>query len=47
MDIEIYLKKLMGAAKSNTLPNITQIYCNRLSWYIDKDLVEDLKTIHR
>ena len=36
-------EKLMGAAKSNTLPNITQIYCNRLSWYINKDLVEDLK----
>lgn len=36
-------EKLMGAAKSNTLPTITQIYCNRLSWYIDKNLVEDLK----
>lgn len=35
--------KLMAAAKSNTLPTITQIYCNRLSWYIGKDLVENLK----
>lgn len=34
--------KLMGAAKSNTLPTITQIYNNRLTWYIDKNLVEDL-----
>ncbi len=35
--------KLMGAAKSNTLPNMTQIYSNRLSWYIEKGLVENLK----
>lgn len=35
-------EKLMGAAKSKTLPTITQIYCNRLSWYIDKGMVEDL-----
>lgn len=34
--------KLMGAAKSNTLPAITQIYNNRLTWYIEKNLVEDL-----
>jgi multiple sugar transport system substrate-binding protein len=34
--------KLMGAAKSNTLPTITQIYNNRLTWYINKNLVEDL-----
>lgn len=34
--------KLMGAAKSNTLPTITQIYNNRLTWYMDKNLVEDL-----
>ncbi len=34
--------KLMGAAKSNTLPTLTQIYSNRLSWYIEKGLVEDL-----
>lgn len=42
-DYRSLFEKLMGAAKSSTLPNITQIYCNRLSWYIDKDLVEDLK----
>ena len=35
-------EKLMGAAKSNTLPTVTQIYNNRLTWYIDKGLVEDL-----
>ena len=35
--------KLMGAAKSNTLPNMTQIYSNRLSWYVEKGLAEDLK----
>lgn len=34
--------KLMAAAKSNTLPTITQIYNNRLTWYMDKNLVEDL-----
>ena len=33
----------MGAAKSNTLPNMTQIYSNRLSWYVEKGLAEDLK----
>ncbi|CAM2920213.1 ABC transporter substrate-binding protein [Hathewaya histolytica] len=36
-------QKLMGAAKSNTLPAITQIYNNRLTWYMDKELVQDLK----
>lgn len=36
-------QKLMGAAKSKTLPTITQIYNNRLTWYMDKDLVENLK----
>lgn len=36
-------EKLMAASKANQLPTITQIYCNRLSWYIDKGLVEDLK----
>ncbi|WP_017414306.1 ABC transporter substrate-binding protein [Clostridium tunisiense] len=35
-------EKLMGAAKSNTLPTMTQIYNNRLSWYIDKGLAENL-----
>lgn len=35
-------QKLMGAAKSSTLPTITQIYCNRLTWYMNKNLVEDL-----
>lgn len=35
-------EKLMGGAKSNTLPTMTQIYNNRLTWYIDKGLVEDL-----
>ncbi|WIV11287.1 ABC transporter substrate-binding protein [Proteiniborus sp. MB09-C3] len=34
--------KLMGAAKANQLPAITQIYSNRLSWYVSKGLVEDL-----
>lgn len=35
-------EKLMGAAKANQLPTLTQIYSNRLSWYVDKGLVEDL-----
>lgn len=35
-------EKLMAAAKANQLPTITQIYSNRLSWYVDKDLVENL-----
>lgn len=34
--------KLMASAKSNQLPTIAQVYSNRLSWYISKDLVEDL-----
>ena len=34
--------KLMGAAKANQLPAMTQIYSNRLSWYVSKGLVEDL-----
>ncbi|AFS79433.1 putative carbohydrate uptake ABC transporter periplasmic-binding protein [Gottschalkia acidurici 9a] len=36
-------EKLMGAAKAKQLPAITQIYSNRLSWYVSKGLVEDLK----
>lgn len=35
-------EKLTGAAKANQLPTMTQIYPNRLSWYIMNDLVEDL-----
>lgn len=35
-------EKLMAAAKANQLPTMTQIYCNRLSWYIEKGLVENL-----
>lgn len=38
----VLFDKLMAAAKSNTLPTITQIYNNRLTWYMSKDLVEDL-----
>ncbi|MCT4661450.1 MAG: ABC transporter substrate-binding protein [Tissierellales bacterium] len=34
--------KLMASAKAKALPTMTQIYCNRLSWYVDKGLVEDL-----
>nr|WP_312578056.1 ABC transporter substrate-binding protein [Sedimentibacter sp.] len=34
--------KLMASAKANQLPTIAQIYSNRLSWYVSKDLVEDL-----
>lgn len=34
--------KLMAAAKANQLPTMTQIYSNRLSWYISKDMVCDL-----
>lgn len=36
--------KLMAAAKANQLPNMAQIYSNRLSWYVAKDLVLDLNT---
>ncbi|MSU03320.1 ABC transporter substrate-binding protein [Tissierella pigra] len=35
-------EKLMAAAKANQLPTMTQIYSNRLSWYIEKGLVENL-----
>lgn len=35
-------EKLMAAAKANQLPTMTQIYSNRLSWYVDKGLVENL-----
>lgn len=34
--------KLMGAAKAKQLPTVAQVYSNRLSWYISKDLVENL-----
>lgn len=34
--------KLMASAKANQLPTMTQIYSNRLSWYVDKGLVENL-----
>lgn len=34
--------KLMAAAKAEQLPTISQIYSNRLSWYVSKGLVEDL-----
>lgn len=34
--------KLMASAKADQLPTMTQIYSNRLSWYISKDLVADL-----
>ena len=34
--------KLMAAAKAGQLPNLAQIYSNRLSWYVDKGLVLDL-----
>ncbi|WMM25895.1 ABC transporter substrate-binding protein [Tissierella sp. MB52-C2] len=35
-------EKLMAAAKANQLPTMTQIYSNRLSWYVEKGLVENL-----
>lgn len=35
-------EKLMAAAKADQLPTMTQIYCNRLSWYVEKGLVENL-----
>lgn len=41
-DYRSLFDKLMAAGKSNTLPTITQIYNNRLTWYINKNLVEDL-----
>ena len=34
--------KLMASAKADQLPTMAQVYSNRLSWYISKDLVEDL-----
>lgn len=34
--------KLMAASKANQLPTMTQVYSNRLSWYVDKGLVENL-----
>ena len=34
--------KLMASAKSGQLPNLAQIYSNRLSWYVDKGLALDL-----
>lgn len=34
--------KLMASAKANQLPNLAQIYSNRLSWYVSKDLVQDM-----
>ncbi len=34
--------KLMASAKANQLPNLAQIYSNRLSWYVDKGLALDL-----
>lgn len=34
--------KLMASAKANQLPNLAQIYSNRLSWYVDKGLSLDL-----
>ena len=34
--------KLMASAKADQLPNLSQIYSNRLSWYVDKGLALDL-----
>lgn len=34
--------KLMAAAKADQLPTMSQIYSNRLSWYVSKGLVENL-----
>ena len=34
--------KLMASAKADQLPTMAQIYSNRLSWYMSKDLVADL-----
>ncbi len=34
--------KLMASAKAKQLPNMSQVYSNRLSWYVDKDLTLDL-----
>lgn len=35
--------KLMASAKANQMPTISQVYSNRLSWYVSKNLVTDLK----
>lgn len=35
--------KLMAAAKAKQLPHLSQIYSNRLSWYVEKGLALDLK----
>jgi multiple sugar transport system substrate-binding protein len=34
--------KLMASAKAGQMPTISQVYSNRLSWYVSKDLVTDL-----
>lgn len=34
--------KLMASAKADQLPNLAQIYSNRLSWYVEKGLAQDL-----
>ena len=34
--------KLMAAAKADQLPNLSQVYSNRLSWYVEKGLTLDL-----
>lgn len=34
--------KLMASAKAKQLPNLSQVYSNRLSWYVDKGLALDL-----
>ncbi|MGN0293154.1 MAG: ABC transporter substrate-binding protein [Lachnospiraceae bacterium] len=34
--------KLMASAKADQLPNMSQVYSNRLSWYVDKGLTLDL-----
>ena len=35
--------KLMASAKADQLPTMAQVYSNRLSWYISKDLVDVYK----
>lgn len=35
-------EKLMASAKAGQLPALSQIYSNRLSWYVSQDLVEPL-----
>ena len=34
--------KLMASAKAKQLPNLSQVYSNRLSWYVDKGVALDL-----